>query len=164
MLQVQPESTLGRYATLICRPLMKWLAGTWDEAPQETHRWNNMRLSHDEVSYLREASMVAAAGDPHAKPRWLKGIPLFHIPRFGGWRKYVTLGPKTYGGIWYVGWITDDAIGVSRIPTRGLVRVLAGPGPVRWFGVTEIGEQLPISYRGSSYIGDGGPYAQLPLR
>ncbi|MBP9759996.1 MAG: hypothetical protein KBD24_01355 [Candidatus Pacebacteria bacterium] len=145
---------------------MHIIAGTIWEAPQETHLWNNDRLTPEEVESINQYLLVSSNGDSSARMRrflWI--IPLFHLPIFGGWRRYRVLTPTDYGTVWYVGWIPEDApAGYSRIPIIGYVRVLEGHGPCKWFAVDKYGNQIPLQRVGFGRVGEGGPYAHTPLR
>lgn len=109
--------------------------------------------------------MVTSNSDPTAVARLLFGfIPLFHCPICGGWRHYVVLQPIDYTPEWYVGWLSEDANGVSLLPNKGPVRVVEGAKPASWFGITKNGRQIPLRLLGKGRIGDGGPFANIPLR
>jgi hypothetical protein len=91
-------------------------------------------------------------------------LPRFHIPCFGGWKKYIVLKPaQTLTEEWYVGWIAGQHIGVSRIPITDMVRVLIGPDDSTFFAVTQDGTQLPLQCTSEGEIGSGGLYRWVPL-
>jgi len=144
-------------------PLMYLVSGTFKETPQRTHRWNNMKLRVADVRYFDQKEMIYVPG-VKATSRWLGMMPLFHLPILGGWRKYIVLQP-TEDQIhpWHIGWIAGDVVGVSRIPLRGPVRVLRGPGDVRFFACTKEGEQIDFVLTGTGTIGEGGEYKKVPL-
>jgi hypothetical protein len=78
----------------------------------------------------------------------------------------VALQPKlAQQGHWFIGWTDHCTIaGVSLVPITGRkVRVLLGPDDVSFFGLDAEGYQIKVAIFGSGTIGDGGPYAQLPL-
>ncbi|OGD32372.1 hypothetical protein A3C91_04950 [Candidatus Azambacteria bacterium RIFCSPHIGHO2_02_FULL_52_12] len=164
-IHVQPLGWLARLADIGIMPLMYLISRTFKEAPQQTHFWNNTKLKSYAVEYLAKECMVRCDGVP-ASTRW-HGIPIFHIPIFGGWKDYIVLEPSDPARVsqeWYVGWITDDVIGISRIILRGPVRLLLGPCPVSFFGINaEKGKQLAVHKIGDGRIGNGGPHAQTPL-
>lgn len=148
------------------RPLMRFIAGphAWFEEPQQTHFWNNQKLDTLPDSWV-SSYLLRVPGDSTATPRWIFGfVPLFHIPIFGGWKRYVVLEPIDYIGGWHPGWVAVDVIGCSRISVRGPVRLLQCPNPTEFFGVASDGG-LPVTLRiiGFGTIGDGGPYSRLPL-
>lgn len=158
-----PAERLGDW---LMHPAMRFVSGTLREGTQQTHRWNNEYLTEEDITYLDHSMIVSAQGDPAATKRWLLGvIPLFHMPIFGGWRQYRVVEPVDYNGVWYIGWIPKDAPpGLSLLPTEGGVRVLEGPGPCRWFGVTKDGTQIALCEVGVGHTGKGGPFAHIPLR
>lgn len=161
-LYIPPTGWLTYCADFLMSPLMYMLAGTVAEAPQETHRWNNLKFSWREVKLLEINLMTVVAGVP-ASRRWLGKIPLFHLPILGGWREYVVLEPAVPVMYWHPGWYTSHVCGASRLAKRGRVRLLRGSETTSFFGVNEHGEQIPLTIVGYGRIGDGGPYAHLPL-
>ena len=153
---------LGRLACLcdqFLEPVMRLLSGAPNEAPQQTHRWNNHHLRTEDVAHLRREMMVHHDGIPGE----ISVYPLFHIPVLGGWRNYVVLAPFKEQKEWHVGWVAGRFAGVSRISLRGQVRMLIGPGPVSFFGVNAEGDQVQIRQIGTGRIGEGGPFINEPL-
>lgn len=155
--------TMGWFAKLgdfLMIPLMYLLSGTFKERPQRTHHWNCIGLKQSNVDHLNPIEMFFCDG-VKASPR---RIFFFHMPIFGGWKKYVVLRPKEMEN-WHIGWITDDKkiIGVSKIILSGSVRMLVGNKNVQFFGVNELGEQIEINKIGEGTIGDNGPHSQRPL-
>lgn len=144
---------------------MYLISGTFQESPQRTHFWNNTKLSRKEVAFLEVALMVSREREKGALHRWRYKIPLFHMPIFGGWRRYVVVAPVIHvNHAWYVGWVANDVSGISRINLVGPVRLLVGPKHVQFFGLRfDDGTQIQVHVIGEGRIGDGGQYAQLPL-
>ncbi len=159
---IRPLGFWGKLADIMMMPLMYLLSGCL-ERPQQTHFWNNQKLVRADAVTLNPLLAVRCIGDPNAANRTLLGIPIFHMPILGGWKKYTVLEPVSLKEPWHVGWIAGDVVGVSRIIIRGKVRMLIGPGEVEFFGITPIGEQLAICQCGEGYIGDNGPYSKVPL-
>ncbi len=160
--QVPNLSWAARLADILIVPFMYLLSGT-TESPQRTHRWNQVRLRHDQVNYLLSEKMVFCKG-VESSVRFHK--LRFHIPILGGWRDYVVIQPEESVGGWHIGWTTADAVGVSRIVLHGPVRMLLGPGDVLFFGIrSESDNQIQILIRkiGSGRVGDRGPYRKVPL-
>ena len=139
------------------------VSGTLRETPQQTHRWNNVTLHRQQLDHLQTELAVACPGVPTTTDRFWLGLPVFHLPIFGGWKEYVVLSPSTAEQAWHVGWIAGDTAGLSQITVRGPVRMLRGPGAVTFFGVTPAGVQTPIQMIATGRIGDQGPYAASPL-
>jgi hypothetical protein len=165
-LKVKPLSALARLADWLMIPIMYGTAGTFNEAPQRTHRWNNIKLKAEEIDWLNPVGIVKCDGI--GKKHWYEKLPLlyilFHLPAFGGWRDYVVLRPLHTTGAWYVGWRAGDCAGVSRIPLMGDVRMLLGSGDVEFFGIdAETGVQRAIQEVGRGQCGKGGPFALTPL-
>lgn len=164
-IQVRPLGWLARLADVLMVPVMYIVSGTLNESPQRTHRWNNKKLSHGEVAHLSQKAMVQCSGISTARTRFLSFIPLFHVPVLGGWRRYVVLVPESnLYRRWLVGWIAEDARGVTCLPLRGPVRMLLGPKDVAFFAIdVESGEQIVLTKIAKGIVGQGGPYAHVPL-
>jgi hypothetical protein len=64
---------------------------------------------------------------------------------------------------WYIGWVSEDVAGVSRIPVKGPVRVLLGSKSVYFIGFSEEGEQIEIMVRGHGCLGKKGAFSRVPL-
>ncbi len=168
-LYVQPQGRLGQWLDHMFEGIMRHVSGAPEEGIQKTHFWNNHHLGEQGVRHLRTRWMVSHPGDPEA--RTLPPIPLAHVfahaTRYGGWRRYLVLEPVEFECSWHVGWWWDGGAGVSRIAAQGPLRVLVGPRPCRWFGIsaeqTSENVQLPIAQRGEGVIGRGGEFAHLPL-
>ncbi len=143
-------------------PLMRFLAPK-GESPQETHRWNNFKFTGNDIPEFDEKLLLEIPGDPLAPPRWLGKIPRFHLGRLGGWQKVAVIRPAINCSKWHVGWHAEDVTGVSQLPLSGSVRVLIGPGAVKFFGVDGWGMQIPLDLVGYGRLGDGGPYRCIRL-
>jgi len=143
-------------------PVMYFVAGTLREKPQQTHKWNNKKLSRKEANSLDASLMTSVAGVP-CKIKKQGGI-LFHIPIIGGWREYVVLTPRRPEDGWHVGWHNEEVTGVSRIRLTTPVRLLVGPNDISFFGISSTGEQIHISEIGCGRVGENLPQArQHPL-
>lgn len=159
---VSPIGWLAKLADILMVPLMYLISGTLKEVSQRGHRWNNKRLLRSDVSVLDKSIMVHCAGIPGAmRSRWLF---IFHIPILGGWRNYIVLEPSDKLRKWYVGYITNDMVGVSRIRLSGPVRMLIGNGGVYFYGIdADCYEQIPIREIGRGRIGKGGKFSKEKL-
>jgi len=162
-IRVLPLGWLARLADALMVPLMYVLSGTFRESPQRTHRWNNTKLAKSQVDELDAHCMVCVLGRPESAQRFKWSLPVFHAPILGGWRDYIVLEPPHGMGRWHVGWLADDAFGISRIPLNGPVRLLLGPGDVCFFGLMPHGGQIVLHMIGEGHIGDNGPHSHLPL-
>ncbi|MEK7638918.1 MAG: hypothetical protein AAB388_02020 [Patescibacteria group bacterium] len=151
------QGALGWLADMCMVPLMYLLQGTWKEAPQRTHRWNNQKLSAETCQILDNRLLLSFSGEETAKVRWVGFLPRFHMPVWGGWRTFVVLAPVNYTADWHVGWIPHDVrAGVSKVAVTGPVRVTIGPGPVKFFGLDKDGAQIELVHQGSGQIGKAG--------
>lgn len=166
-IRIKPLGRLAHLADRIMDPVMRFGAGddAQDEAPQETHRWNNHHLDRSLIRLVdtHPTKLVSVNGDLDACRR---GAFRFHMPRFGGWRKYVVISPTPAWLLepWHIGWVSDDVFGVSRLPLCGPVRVLRGPYSTSFFGISSNGEQIGVEWSGSGEIGRGGPFSRISLR
>ncbi|HMP67413.1 MAG TPA: hypothetical protein PKA60_01550 [Candidatus Paceibacterota bacterium] len=119
-------------------------------------------LSSNSVKNFDPRLMAYCLGEPDEAK---KGKFLFHLPRFGGWKKYVVIKSANSGlKKWHIGWVANDRIGISRIPVKGPVRMLIGPESVKFFGIDlASGQQIQISRVHDGKIGDRGIYAGTML-
>jgi hypothetical protein len=159
---VGPYNVPAKIADMMMNPFMILISGTLAEHPQLTHRWNNKKLSREDVLHLNSDEQVHCDGIPSSSERFIAGVPFFHIPVLGGWKDYVVLTTNNLDP-WHIGWITEDVQGISNIPNCGAARALLGPKSVSFFGVNAEGKQVPITEIGRGRIGDGGPYRKIPL-
>ncbi|MEY2665719.1 MAG: hypothetical protein RLZZ480_824 [Candidatus Parcubacteria bacterium] len=163
MLKPRKQGVIGKIADYLMIPVMYFLQGNLREAPQRTHRWNNLHLQGDEVNGFDADMTVSVEGDKNALSRWLGPIPLFHMVIFGGWKEFVVIKPHVPQKEWFVGWVVSDALGVSKIPLHGSVRLGLGPEPAQYFGVDADGRQIDIDIVGYGTIGKAGEFAKIPL-
>ncbi len=174
-----PQGSVGRFFDWLMKPIMYWLQGDWVEEPQRTHFWNNVKLAKSEIRDLNVSEMIECEACKSKAPvRWKWGfVPIFHMPRFGGWKKYVCISSDwSVGQDWYIGWICEDGtIGLSLVPikpskrprfggyrSKGDIRVLIGPCRVKFFGLTSDGVQIDICIIDFGEIGDK-KFPDVPL-
>jgi hypothetical protein len=159
-IKIVEEGVFGQLADLLVNPVMYLIAGTVRESAQRTHLWNNRKLSKEEAESLTTNLMVHCKGIPGETAIW----PIFHIPIFGGWRRYVVLAPvDERTGDWFVGWKWSSGTDILQISIRDAVRMLEGPRDVSFFGVGKNGVQIKIKKIGAGQIGDGGEWSYIPL-
>ena len=168
-IEIKKYPLWAKVADCALMPVMAFLQMTVSESLQRTHPWNNRRLSAEETTSLKEEYLFNHKGEPDEIKRSHDRNPRFHSPVFGGWKHYVVLQPKSddftsLKDSWYVGWKSEHATGVSLITIAGSVKLLIGPGLVRWFALNEIGDQIPITCIGEGQLGKGGEFAKVPLR
>lgn len=162
-ISVRTESKLQTIADNLMLPVMYILQWNTFEAPQRTHFWNNTKLPIESMSGLDSQAMVSVEADTTARRRWLGYIPLFHMPIFGGWKKYAVIAPRVPQDTWFVGWLAGDTAGVSHIQLDGPVRLLLGSGPAHFFGSNEHGEQIALQMIGQGSVGVRSEFSRLPL-
>lgn len=155
------QGHLGRIADMLMVPVMYLLQGNFRETPQRTHRWNNHHLRNLEVDHLDADNILFVDGDPGANERWFGPIPLFHMPVFGGWKKFVVVEPVHQVDEWFIGWVAFDALGVSRIPLQGPVRLGIGPRQAEFFALDSQGKQIELSKVAVGHIGSAGEYSDV---
>ena len=162
--KIIPLSGWAYMADAVMSPVMLLVSGAPQEAPQETHFWNNQKFKLEDLDWLDSNMTACCEGVPGAVPAWRLGIPMMHVPILGGWRDYTVL-EIAKDVVWYVGWRTPRVCGVSRIPIAGnRVRALLGGEATEFFAISEYGEQLPLRSVWQGVIGAGGPFSRLPLR
>jgi hypothetical protein len=153
-----------RFADMMMVPVMYALQGTVKESPQRTHRWNNRKLSPEEVRKIDLNLALCMAGETGAIKRWLGIVPIFHMPIFGGWKQFVVIEPVDFYGPWHPGWLTTDTqAGVSRLQVAGPVRLTRGPDGARLFGFSATGHQVQLREVGTGIIGNAADFSQIPL-
>jgi len=161
-IHVPPLGWLEQFGDVVMIPLMYVLSGTLSEAPQRTHRWNNIHLSSEDVHHLKKDKMVHSPGNRSARRPRVAMLPIFHMPIMGGWKRYIVISPQE-SKEWHVGWIAGKTIGITKIVLRGQVRMLIGPGAVSFFGIDLSGHQIALTKMGYGHIGDEGKFAKTPL-
>lgn len=154
-----PQGKYGALADKLVLPIMYVLTGNFREEPRRTNFWNRERLSKEDLAYLSVSLMCEVRG-------FTGELPNFRHPVFlRGWKNFVVLeAPSINVGSWYIGWVTGDKAYISRIPLAGKVRMLIGPGDVRFFGVNEVGTQVKVFQSGKGIVGFARQYARIPLR
>ena len=162
-MNITPQGRLSRLGDILMLPLMYLLQGTIREIPQQTHRWNNCKFSLRDLASLQTELLVTVAGDSNATQRWWGPLPIFHIPLLGGWSKFSVIAPTNDLGAWYIGWVVGDSAGISQIKLTGPVRVLLGPGPAQFFGISIDGRQITLEIIGHGRIGQAGKFTRVPL-
>lgn len=159
---VKPLNFWEKLADFLMTPVMYLLAGTFSEKPQQTHKWNNKKLSKKEIGEI-DKKMTQKVTGTDSKTIKNSGIR-FHCPIFGGWREYVVFCPiDPEVNEWYIGWHCKEVTGISRINISGSVRVLVGSKECFFFGVSMQGNQIPIYIIGKGKIGKKSPFSKLPL-
>lgn len=141
---VKPLPLWARIADALMVPVMYLVSGTFREAPQRTHRWNNTHLPESNVECLEKDKMVFCLGIASGKKEFSNNSLICHCPIFGVWRNYVVVQLIPAGSVWHIGWMNKEVFGVSRINLNGPVRVLVGPNNTFFFGVDGRGEQILI--------------------
>lgn len=163
-IKIKQRSFFTRLLDLLMIPVMYLLQFPSLEKPQETHRWNNHHIRAFDINGIDVSMVVRVDGGPEDTYRWRFGLPIFHMPAFGGWRRFIVLIPSIEQDEWYVGWVANDFMGVSRIPLSGPVRLLVKGGQTLFFGINEHGDQIKIEQIGMGQIGEKHSYRNVPLR
>lgn len=162
-MKIRSQGLVGRAADYLMMPVMYLLQGNFREVPQRTHRWNNIHLQYVNIADLHADKVVIVPGVPYAQRRWFGPIPLFHMPIFGGWKKFIVLEPVNQTDEWYIGWVAFDALGLSKIPLSDAARLGIGPRQAQFYGLDSQGNQLDLRLVGEGYIGKAGHFSQVPL-
>ena len=162
-LKLKDQSIVSRIGDILMLPLMYLLQMNISEVPQQTHYWNNTKMSSENIADFEADYMVTATGVEGAVKRWFGPLPIFHMPIIGGWSEFIVIESMEQKSEWYIGWLPFDTIGISQIPLTDKVRVLLGPRPVQFFGVDAHGRQIPIKISGKGTVGKAGDYSKIPL-
>lgn len=169
-----PERTLDSVANAATRIVTGYA--------QRTHAWNNDTYPPGTLT-IDESLCVLVEGIPGTGPRWLWGIPLFHMPgladmiaaighRLGkvenpdvyAWRSYSVIAPACPNRGWHTLWKAGDATGVSRITLTTPARLLTGPGDCVHGGIDgATNSQIRVCKVGEGRLGTPGEFDHLPL-
>ena len=174
LLEPKPYPAFLKLLDICLRPCMYLIAGTFSEAPQETHGWNVRNLTRDEQDHINYAIDAPVAGTYKGFLGKSHGWILFHFPVLGGWKDYAVLEVlgKPEDAVWHIGWFGENEDGskydvaVSRIPlTDPQVRMLKAPVGVstKFFAIDTEGTQLELRIIAEGCIGDGGEYKKVRL-
>jgi hypothetical protein len=159
-MRVKPLGPVARWIDAKLEPLMRFVSGAPDEAPQQTHNWNRTPLSVEQAQRLQPGLMLQYEGNKDGMQG--RRVIMHHVPILGGWRKYVVVKPPREG-TWYLGWQTWEFTQVSRISLTTPARILVSSDDMKLFALDAEGRQIALEHIGEGQIGQGGPYAQLPL-
>ncbi len=160
---VTAETGLQKLGDMMMLPLMYFLQLNLFETPQRTHFWNNTKFPIESLHWLDGDRLVSVPADETAVRRWLGYIPIFHMPIFGGWKRYVVIAPVIPCDEWFVGWIAGDTAGISNITLHTSVRLLQGSGPAQFFGADSEGQQIALRIVGYGQVGVRSEFSALPL-
>lgn len=165
-LTVPPLTQCEKALDAAMAPLMKMLmwarTGTFKEAPQQTHGWNNLKLPPERLASFDPELFVSHAGDPDAPPVGLGGMAYIHA--LTKWRGYIVITPEDPEGGWHIGWTCPYVTGISRIRLTTPARVTLSPGPAAFFGVSaQQGTQVGVREIGRGVLGRIGEFSRLPL-
>lgn len=168
VIYIEPLGRFGLFANKAMIPIMRWCAGrdAKNESPRQTHFWNRHVLGIKFADSISKHSdkMVLVTRNTSAKTV----LPFIsHIPRWGGWKDYIVIEPFNFmekENGWYVGWIYEKSVCVSRIKLTSGVRLLKLPEDCFVFGISHsTGFQIYLMTVGFGTIGKGGKYSSTPL-
>lgn len=162
---IHSETKWQIFLDTLMLPVMYLLQGNLSDQPQRTHYWNYTCIPEIELlPRLESEKLLKLPGDDSASRRWFWGLPLLHMPIFGGWRQYYVLEPEddSVDG-WFIGWVIGKYSGVSHVSLRGPVRMLKDNRPVSFFAFKSEGNQIRIRLIGEGSLGESREYGKLPL-
>lgn len=162
-ISISSETKLQKFGDVCMIPIMYFLQMNLFETPQRTHFWNNTKFPTASFHWLEADDLVSVPGDTAAVRRWFGYVPIFHMPIFGGWKKYVVIAPTDPIAEWYVGWVAGDTAGVSNIKLSTPVRLLLGSGPAQFFGADKFGQQIKLKTIGFGEVGRRSEFSSFPL-
>jgi hypothetical protein len=160
---VKPVSSLIRFLDRMLVPLMRIL-GAGTGRVQETHRWHCQRLRNED-SVDETLSLSIDGDDTSRRSNKIFPLPIFHMPIFGGWKRYVVIEILSETPIWHVGWLHIASppgfvrrSAIQRLPIgTKQIKMLTLPygNRIRFFALSPDGQQLPLRMVGTGVLGDG---------
>lgn len=142
----------------ILLPIMWVLCGCRDL--QESHLWHIQRF---DCPFIQDSAGVTIVGD---ETSWAqeRHLALFHMPIFGGWKKYITLEVQKFDNYWHVGWKVKyfdvkrrEKCEIQKLKIfNNQIRVLVGQkdSTKMFFGLNSSGEIIPVKKVGKGVLGD----------
>lgn len=167
---VKPMPALFRLLDLLLVPVMRAL-GVGSELPQETHRWHCQAITANDL--VDETLALTIDGDdPSPRSNKIFPLPLFHMPVFGGWTRYVVVEVLSDISVWHIGWVHTECppgfklrSAIQRLPIRTRkIRMLKLPhgNRMKLFALAPDGTQLACRASGEGFLGDARfPFLRL---
>lgn len=147
-MEVPKLNYIFRLLDFLLWPLM-FLVGGFKFPVQETHPWHVKR-------YPWNRKGLKIVGDDRKAKFSQSGISkylgLYHMPVFGGLRKYVVIKADNFSNYWYVGW--DNHIQILKIYDSS-IKLLVGKEGFSAYGWGDNGKNLQLKIVGFGELGDG---------
>lgn len=144
-MKVPEVNILFRVVDILLYPFM-WILGGFTFPIQETHKWHVRKWKWNKAQPLviKETDKKAIFGHTAV-------LGLFHMPIFGGLKKYVILEASGYNNYWYVGWEGD--IHLLKIRQKRIALLVGKKGFIA-YGLGDNGKILKLKIVGYDELGD----------
>lgn len=151
-MRIQEPNTFTRILDLLFVPAM-WILNGGQKPLQETHDWHTYRVESD----FFENKNGALVNNPDTKARFGESAPmgLYHMPMFGGLRKYAVIEVSEFTKHWHIGWKGDGWGQIHRLPIKDRrIKLLTGTNQYWAFAIDDNGKFLSAKVVGYGKIGD----------
>lgn len=125
-----------------------WILGGFRFPVQETHPWHvkkykwqgkGLKINGDDKRAIFSQSGIS------------KYLGLYHMPIFGGLKRYVVIKADNFNKYWNVGW--DDHVQILKIYDSS-VKLLVGKEGFNAYGLGDNGKSLKLRIIGFGKLGD----------
>lgn len=130
-------------------PLMYVLQGNLTDSPQETHPW------HVKKHRWKSKGVLIKGDDVNSKfgqSGISKYLGLYHMPIFGGLKKYIVIENKKFKKYWNVGW--NNEMQILKI-YDSKVKLLPGKESYYIHALSDGSKEVSVKVVDSGRIGDG---------
>lgn len=119
---------------------------------QETHPWHCIDV---DTNLLIDKFGVVVRGNDSARFGHDAPFGLFHMPIFGGLRKYTVIEVGKFTDHWHVCFKGNTKAQIHKLKIKtNRLKLLTGKGKHWFFALTDSGDFLPIKTVGEGTIGD----------
>lgn len=154
-MKVPKLNFIFRLLDFLLWPFM-WILGGFNFSVQETHPWHVKRFN------WKKDGIKVKGDDTKAKfsqSGFSKYFGLYHMPIFGGLRKYIVLENNNFKEYWNIGW--DNHIQILKI-YRSKIALLVGKEGYSAFAISDGKKEIKLKVIGFGVLGDG-KYNKLRL-
>lgn len=147
-MEVPKLNIVFRLLDYLLMPIM-WCLGGFVLPIQETHPWYVKKWEfRGEALHILGKDNMAMFGQSGIS----KYLGLYHMPIFGGLRKYVVLENKNYRKYWNIGW--NGHIQILKI-YKPKIALLVGKEGYNTFAISDDSNETKLKVVGSGELGDG---------
>lgn len=138
---------MTRLFDILLWPFM-WILGGFKFPVQETHPWHVKKYSWNGHSLKVEGDDKEAKFSQNGISKYLG---LYHMPIFGGLKRYVVIKVNNFGKYWNIGW--NNHIQILKLYDSS-VKLLVGKEGFTAYGLGDNGKQLNLKIIGFGELGD----------